>query len=347
MKKTRFILGIIALFISGSVFFAACTKEGPAGKDGKDGVDGEAGINGTDGTATCIQCHDNTQALFAKTSQWANSTHAVGGHQFENRTTCAACHTSQGFIEQITTDTILVAVADPNPINCYTCHNVHKSYTTGDWALTTVAPVTSRVNNATFDFGNANLCANCHQGRTINPKVTVGGPDVTLTSTRYGMHHGPQANVLKGIGGGCLEFGSGYQNSQHGTSIENGCINCHMSSAVGNLTGGHTMTIANEEEGDNFSGCGGDNCHGDGSTLEDDVAALKTDVQALLDALKLKLDAAGITVAGSMSPIKGTYPSKVAGAYVNYQVITEDRSLGVHNPKYIKKLLENTIAELN
>jgi hypothetical protein len=45
-------------------------------------------------------------------------------------------------------------------------------------------------------------------------------------------------------------------------------------------------------------------------------------------------------------PVVGTYPMIQAQAYFNWVGIEEDRSLGAHNPKYIKALLLNTIAAL-
>ena len=42
----------------------------------------------------------------------------------------------------------------------------------------------------------------------------------------------------------------------------------------------------------------------------------------------------------------GTFPANVAAAYVNYQLIEEDRSLGVHNPNYVIGVLKNTIAKI-
>jgi hypothetical protein len=59
------------------------------------------------------------------------------------------------------------------------------------------------------------------------------------------------------------------------------------------------------------------------------------------------LDAAGITEEGSDSSIPGTYPVEVAGGCLNYKALTEDRSLGVHNPTYIKHVLEYSIDLLN
>ncbi|MEZ5197436.1 MAG: hypothetical protein R2764_13885 [Bacteroidales bacterium] len=76
-------------------------KKAQAGKDGAngaDGADGEDGIDGADGTTTCIQCHDNSEVMFARTNQWEHSTHANGGNYERNEGECAICHTSQGFL---------------------------------------------------------------------------------------------------------------------------------------------------------------------------------------------------------------------------------------------------------
>ena len=81
MKVLNKISFLLTFLLVASMTFVSCTKEGPAGlagKDGKDGKDGEDGINGLDGTATCMQCHDNSQAVDARVLQWESSFHATG-----------------------------------------------------------------------------------------------------------------------------------------------------------------------------------------------------------------------------------------------------------------------------
>jgi hypothetical protein len=48
----------------------------------------------------------------------------------------------------------------------------------------------------------------------------------------------------------------------------------------------------------------------------------------------------------SGTAVKGDYPTKVVGAYWNFITIIEDKSQGVHNPKFVEKILENSIASL-
>ena len=61
--------------------------------------------------------------------------------------------------------------------------------------------------------------------------------------------------------------------------------------------------------------------------------------------IKLLLAEGIITETGSAVP--GTYTNTVAGACWNFRTIAlEDRSDGIHNPKYVKKILQNSIAAL-
>jgi hypothetical protein len=238
-------------------------------------------------------------------------------------------------------------ISNPNPPNCYTCHQIHKTYTPADLAFTVTGPVALRnTGGQTFDFGEGSLCASCHQGRTLDSFPTVGGPDVNITSPYWGIHHGPQSNML--VAQGLFEVGTGYTGPHyHYSSNPNTCITCHMAEAFGAQAGGHTWNMAYEYHGHeklNFAGCL--SCHPDESALADKFDALETEVTGLLADLKVKLDANGITADGSDSPIPGTYPAVVAGTFLNYSAIMQDRSNGVHNPTYIKKLLQNSIAAL-
>jgi hypothetical protein len=196
----------------------------------------------------------------------------------------------------------------------------------------------------TFDFGTANVCGSCHQGRTVDPWPAPGSGDVVVTSSRYGVHHGPQANALSGLG---LEAYGGTSNHPH-KNIENACVKCHMADPFGAQAGGHTMNIAYDYHGAtevNHAGCV--SCHPDAGELSTKTEELQAEVAELLAELKGLLDAAGITAEGSDSSIPGTYSAEVAAGCLNYKALVEDRSLGVHNPTYIKNVLNNSIAALS
>jgi hypothetical protein len=339
MKKTNLFTMLISVAaVVSLIIVGACTKEGPQGPPGE---------NGTDGNATCGTCHDNSETVETKIGQWEKSFHATSGLQFENRTTCAPCHTSQGFKEALALDSSATAAAIENPanINCYTCHKIHDSYSTDDWALRVTEPSPFWLTGETADLGKANLCIKCHQERTSYAIPDVNTPDgiYTVSSTRFGPHYGVQGTSVSGIG--FYEVGTGYMNSPHST-IEDACINCHMASAIGYATGGHTWIIEDEEEGFNENGCLA--CHttaGDATALKEELLVEITD---LMTQLGTKLVAAGIYNPNATSgyAVKGDYTNTVAGAFWNFMCVMSDGSGGVHNPTYIKKVLENSIASL-
>ncbi len=351
--KHRSIIKLILVSFLCAFMMASCTKEGPmgpAGKDGIDGVDGTNGADGADGNATCSECHSDNQVIFARENQWAASTHAIGTAFERNEGECATCHTSQGFLANLagTYDIENGIIENPNPQNCYTCHNIHETYTADDLALTVSGAIALRNTSATHDFGKGSVCASCHQGRTVEPFPVAGGDSITVSGTRYGVHHGPQANVIAGVGMGLFEVGDGFASSTNSAhaSLTDACVTCHMASPFGTQAGGHTMSMTYVYHGaDAIWAEGCVDCH-----TADEAHALveecQTEVKALLVELKALLDATGATKAGSDSSVSGTYTAEVAGALLNYKALTEDGSYGVHNPKYVKKLLQNNIASL-
>ncbi len=334
MKK----VSLLSMFISVAavtslIIVGACTKEGPKGDPGQDG------------NATCGTCHDNSEEVETKIGQWETSFHATSGLQFENASGCAPCHTSQGFKEALARDTTatLAAIPDPANINCYTCHKIHDTYSEADWDLRKTDPNKFWLTGDVVDLGKANLCVRCHQPRTSYaiPDVTNPNGSYHISSSRFGPHHGPQGTSLTGLA--FYKVGTDYMNSSHAT-IPNGCVTCHMASAMGYGAGGHTFKIYDEEEGAfNTAGCLA--CH-TAQEAEDNIAATQAEVQGLLDQLAVLLEAAGVYNPGSGNAVVGDYTNNVAGAYWNFISVKEDKSLGVHNPKFIVKLLENTIASL-
>lgn len=347
MKKIKLLsmLFSVALVVS-LIAISACTKEGPAGAPGKDG---ENGLNGTDGTATCGVCHDNSESVEIKLAQWGKSIHAIGGRNFENATGCAPCHTSQGFKEVVNTANTSTTAApeDPANINCYTCHKIHDTYAASDWELRKTTAMTFWLTGETVDIGKGNICLQCHQPRISYPlpDVTTPDADYTFTSKRFGPHHGSQGATL--TGSGYYLVGGDYFNSSHLTQNTDGCITCHMASAVGYASGGHTFKVFDEEEGYNFAGCETTGCHAPGE-VEGLLGDLQTTIEEKLATLGTLLEANGIydPNATSGSAIPGTYKTYIVGAYWNWISIEEDRSLGVHNPRFVKKILDESIASL-
>ena len=336
MKKPLLLSIFTFLVFLSFTVIVSCTKEGDQGPAGENGING---TNGSDGTAGCVTCHTMTEDLIARIFQWENSIHATGGNYDRNTESCAPCHTSMGFREvvqtgaQETTDVI----QNPTPINCYTCHAIHETYTAADWALRVTGPVTFW-NNTTesIDAGTGSVCVQCHQMRVVDPAIDPATPGtiVNMTNKRFGGHHGPQGNIFAGIGG--YEFTGGtYPNSMHTTLVTNGCVTCHMADPpYGDQIGGHQMSATP-------TGCVA--CHPDEDALDLKVLETYIMIDTLLTQLRIELELAGIYAGGYLA-VPADYTFDQLGAYLNYQIVNEDLSYGVHNYAYAKALLENSIA---
>lgn len=93
MKKKISLISLlvgIVFLVGGSIILSSC--EGPAGA---------AGTNGVDGNVTCMECHSE-DAIQIINEQFAQSVHRAGQIAVDyagSRSSCAACHSSEGFIE--------------------------------------------------------------------------------------------------------------------------------------------------------------------------------------------------------------------------------------------------------
>lgn len=353
MKKFKSIF-IYTLMLAGAALYSC---EGPAGKDGKDGLNGEDGIDGATGTAQCQVCHNDDQWMAEKVGQYNQSFHAGGenaAYANNSSAACTQCHVSQGFVDYIKNGKVsnVAKYSDPLQPNCYTCHKVHQTYTESDWTLTTTAAVVLTHGGQTFDKGKGNLCANCHQGRALTPALpSVGGTDVTLSSsqTRWGLHHGPMANILLGKGGYEVVGTKDYSSTPHAhyAQTANACVTCHMATPYGTMAGGHQLGLEYDSHGTAkmlTTGCTA--CHTNATTLATLISTRQATTQSLLDQLEAKLITAGIYNSTTGLANAGTYSADVAGAYINWLTIKEDKSLGIHNPTYTEALLQNSIEKL-
>jgi Zn-finger protein len=331
---------------------------GPAGADGLNGADGAPGKDGVDQNATCTECHNANATVELKLAQWRNSVHATSDNAaYGNRAGCVQCHTSQGFLEAVAEgSTAAISLPnDPMQINCYTCHKIHETGTSDDWALTKPGAETLIVKDIAgadviWDKGNSNQCAACHQGRFITTLPVAGG-DYTISSsssapinTRVGFHHAPMTNLI--LGKLPTQQGTGYSSANpHSTS--DGCLSCHMAKPYGYLAGGHQMGMMYESHGtETLLSTGCLVCHTTytATTIKTKMVTLQTEVETKLATLQAKLLAAGIYNPTTGLANAGTFKSNIALAYINYNAAEEDRSEGMHNPGYIKTLLDNAIA---
>ena len=186
--------------------------------------DGSAGGS----PVSCAECHDSSDLITGKQTQWAESAHGMGDAYLRGtRSSCAGCHSGSAFVEMLAAgeNPGSIADGDPDPTrqDCRTCHMIHENFTFADFDLRTEAPVDLYAfDGVTFDGGQGNLCVNCYQPRRVIPDA-VGGVISGIT-THWGPHHGPQSAMLLGLGGG--PGVSGAPSGHYGAAV-NTCVTCH------------------------------------------------------------------------------------------------------------------------
>ncbi len=342
MRRGQGFLIILAVLL----VLAACTSGGEQGPAGEQGPPGPAGPEGPAGPAgevsladlTCTECHNDTTLLVSKQAQFHESLHGSGEAWVRGASaSCAGCHGSEGAEARIEAgllprDPSVEGVVNVSPYSCRTCHDIHTSYTSADFSRTgDGAPAKMATTEGTFDGGEGNLCANCHQIRNELP-VASGG-EITFETSRFGTHYGVEAQMLLGEGGLMV---SGSPSFHYG--VENTCVTCHMGEDYN-----HTF----EPEPEYCQGC-----HADLDTL--DRNDVQTEIQELLDQVRGLLEAhpSGIIDQELLAEdepnrsVPGTYPEEVAAAMWNYMFVLEDQSRGVHNPPFARALLEQALEAL-
>ena len=339
--KFIFLLMGAALLSALLLFSLGCDREVTFESD-----DDQASLN------SCFTCHGDDGLLLAAKGEWENSVHASGSNvDYTNRgggDDCARCHDHQGFVDFVATGTINPPYDQVSAIHCFTCHSPHDR---GNLSLRTETAYTLE-NGDVFNHGSANLCVTCHHSR-LDADDIVDSMEVYVY---WGPHHGPQGDLLAGTNG--YEFnGYDYETSPHAFAIEDGCVGCHMGNVQthdGYEVGGHSfnMEFVNEHTGDTsnlVSICADSACHP--STKSYDVDGKQTEIAGLMDDLETLLYDAGIV--DSLGRPNGLpYPpvgpqliedKNITGALLNFLLVKEDRSMGVHNYKYMEGLLESSI----
>ena len=360
------ILGFVCALLATS-----CVKEGPMGlagingDDGADGAPGSDGQNGVDGNVTCLVCHSGENML-NKQAQYVLSGHKIGKFTLEREewgASCGRCHTPTGFQQfaEQGADAIYGNIQNAETFDCNTCHGIHVTFEATDYALRTSGAVVPAYSTgpALELGGNNNLCGQCHQNRRAEPNIDKPGETYRITSSHYGPHHGPQGNVVAGVGFAEIPGPANYPAA--GTAIhlaQASCTGCHMGEFNNTKNqGGHSFAPS-------LNAC--NTCH-NASNEDFDYKSVQSETQLLLEELRDKLVALGVVVAEeeieyewdeelqdhvasdpviSYHPHTGTYPMVQVQAFFNWVGLEEDRSLGVHNPAYVRALLVNSISAL-
>ncbi len=357
MKGLR-ILAVL-LLIAAMVFVMGCERK----------IVNEA-ASGDQSLAGCFACHGEDAldgALLQAEGEWRNSLHASGTSvDYTNRgdgADCTMCHDQQGFLDFIGTGEIEPPYSTVSAIHCFTCHAPHAR---GDMTVRAGGPFTL-LDGTVFDHGDANLCANCHHVRTPLASAVPNTETVSI-SGRFGPHHGPQADILQGTH--LFEDFPGYVkvSSTHATGPREACIGCHMGNPQahdGYNIGGHSFNMRFEaHDGSEYTlvgQCNNELCHGNTETDpplstfdtpgtfsdfdgDGEVEGAQSEYDDLADSLGVLL--ASIRASGNQFK-SVTITRRQAGAAWNWVSYQEDRSHGIHNPKYIESILKASIEYLN
>jgi predicted CXXCH cytochrome family protein len=287
----------------------------------------------------CAQCHDEP-SHHPEPIAWEASVHSSDWDiQHFTRSSCAACHTAQGFVDMTVDGGVYQANSDPDPITCSACHDPHDA----------PGPANLRLGSV------EDACTSCHK----------------LRVSSHGIHHSNQGNMIAGTDGMELE-GYEYSNSSH-SNVDGACATCHMaglpsfitdiidqdgeveadsislSEATG-IVGGHTFDVIGEFDGEEFvNGEGCVDCH---SSVSIEVLEFSQHtIMNLLDDLKANLPVAAEGGAGAHEDAGNPVFSgdlltetETAAAF-NWYFVANDGSYGVHNHSYAADLLNASIAE--
>lgn len=225
-------------------------------------------------------------------------------------------------------------------IECAMCHDPHMQ--TGnavepadgrDYQLRfpeVATPTPTNDADAPTDKDRFNLCGQCHHSR---------GRD--WTSESRGPHHSVQSNVYVGemptpTGTSPLVLS---RTSVHSFTREQ-CATCHLyrqdfQSEVAPAIAGHTFEV------DNLS-CAETGCHPSSAQAIAAQTTLQSEVQTRLDAIKTALgDESTWEYSATGGPSdQSSITDAVKQARFLYHYMLSDGSLGIHNPDYVRSMLD-------
>jgi hypothetical protein len=355
-----------------------------AGAFGDTNVSNWPRIDASYTVGTCEQCHDSPP-FEAYGTQWYASSHAVTTTtpSGAGRDQCVQCHTADGFITAVANRASTNTTFPPTnttyaAIGCQTCHEPHGlTIPTNDSHLIRVmASATFGDGTVITNGGEGNLCMNCHHSRNgdavtnvANYKLgipTWSGSGNPPSSRDFGPHDNPQGDMIEGIN--AITYGLAIPSSAHRESVTNSCVGCHMQTIASGdpgflLSGGHTwemsynvVTNGVTNTVDQVAVC--NQCHGGITSFNfpvEDYAnvgvilGVQTEVQILLNQLSTLLpNSHGVvdgTVKTSLSVTTNWTTNQLMAAY-NFQFVSADGSLGVHNAPFATGLLKASIANL-
>lgn len=287
----------------------------------------------------------------AISAEWLKTAHASTGETFATesiRNGCQPCHSGTG-LERALTDNPYLPEAEgadkPRPIDCAACHTgvAQEAIETGV-AKAALVPFASE----DLKFPGSALCLYCHNSRRNTADLYEKWASGESRPVDY-PHHDAGA-IFTGLGG--MEYpGVDYPSTTAHQSV--GCTGCHMPKTEE----GYASHKFNMDPAYIDQTCG--KCH-QGITEYTLGGKLQAEVDALLAELK-ELALAKVPGAADIGLSRTTFPfvdengerlntelvplEAYVAAY-NYYLVSDDQSGYVHNPRYIKALLQESINRL-
>jgi hypothetical protein len=240
-----------------------------------------------------------------------------------NRPGCAHCHTAQGYLRvTLGGEESMAPYDNVEGVICRACH----------------LPAADGARIGGLRVGSPqDACQGCHDELVINE------PDELSWSSQGGVYRGDGGAHIPGVE---------YPVSIH-TGLAKGCVSCHMVPSTDGTTatdvGGHTfrvMTKGYDPEIFNAASC--EACpHG---ITGDGLSISQRDVERMLETLASLLpqrrDPNQPRLREPRYPADPSLNEVQRRASWNYWLVQKDGSLGVHNPRYVRALLRNSILEL-
>ncbi len=293
----------------------------------------------------CAKCHDSGTHHF-RPMQWKLSGHSR--QPMEERSPCANCHSGIGFVDKLNGVHDTLVTKAYQPIGCATCHDPHSA--TNPYQLRTVAPY-MLLDSTVVNFGNGNLCINCHHARRIATLTQISG-----SRPRLDPHGSPQGDMVAGRG--MFTFGERVRNSPHAQVVENVCVGCHMAetpevaadTARFLKLGDHTFHMKTASGVEHTEVCA--SCHGEVEDFSEIGADNDWDGDGTYESVPLEMAGMVQNIKDILPPegptavFDSTWTTTQRMALWNANFVNSDGSGGYHNASYALGVLRVTLNVL-
>jgi hypothetical protein len=325
----------------------------------------------------CIRCH--TAPGFGG---WATAGGMALQNQYPNNIIWANASSTNvvTYISNTNYPTYTVEGNPPNttyyPITCQACHDPHNA--SNPHQLRMGYNLTLSDGTVVTNAGSGGFCMECHNSRNgsvtnMMAKYPLSQPNWAGGSA-FGTHDSPQADMLEGVN--AITYGQTIPSAPHANVISNTCAACHMQVIASTdpaftKAGGHTFKMSYNVTNNGVVAkvpvayvCM--QCHGNVNSFDipapDYVGVgysqgIQTQVQQLLNKLSTlyppavyQANPANYVADGKVKTSLSTYtnmPAKFLNAAYNFQFVSMDGSLGVHNGPFAVGLLKASIGNLS